>query len=839
MINSLIDVLEAGRRVSRREAVRFVTRSGSWGWSYETLRRHVESTAAWLTDDGVRRGDRVALWSENRPEWLAAFWAVQLVGAVAVPIDYASSPRLAQRFVQAADCSLLLYGTGTTNLPDVKSFPLLDIPFTEHAAVNWNPPEPDDIAQILFTSGTTGQPKGVVHRHRLLADNLQPFAAEFARYRMLAAPFQPIRILCLLPLSHVFGQTMGLFLPPLLGGSVVLAPDALPSDVARILRENRVTVLATVPWFLDHFTACVKQLPGYGPKSLRYSGWVGAAERWWKYRSVHRRLGWKFWAVVTGGAAVPQHLGNFWSDLGILLIQGYSLTEAGPVVAVNHPFRNRPGSLGTPVGKRAIRISEDGEVWVHLPSPVEVLADGQPQPVSDDGWIGTGDLVQQDADGRLYFRGRKKEVIVTGEGFNVYPDDVEPVLREQPGIRDACIVPWTEDGSEVPAVVLVLDDSSRASDVVARANRKLEHYQRIRRWFVWPEPELPRTSATGKLKRAEIRRRLEAGDLQGGPGSAAGEAVKLTRRPGWLHLAHGSPEELLKLTSLEQVELLEELEQILGKHLPEAEFTNLRTVGDLQTWIQRNAQPPDISDEDAGRPIAFPRWTLSFFPRLIRAVVREGIALPLLRALLPLRIEGSDRFRAGPSGPLLFAANHQSLLDVLILWAALPASWRSRLAPAVRMERFAGRFAPEGRPFFTRVRHRIEYISACLLFCVFPLPQRSAGLRSALHYATELAARGYHLVIFPEGERSSDGRLLPFKPGIISLARQLQIPVQTVYLDGVWRVLPREARWPRRFPVTVRFGPRLRIHPTEKVEPALERLAEIFHNLSSGRQTDS
>src|SRR5207245_637375 len=189
---------------------------------------------------------------------------------------------------------------------------------------------PDDVVEIVYTSGTTGEPKGVVHRHRNICANLRPFAREIAKYKRWARPFQPVRILDLLPLSHMFGQSQGLFIPVLLGGSVAFTTETHPGKVVDFIRANRISVLVCVPRILENLKIRTSP-PGSGRRKGPGEGHnLGIIRRLWRHRGIHSRFGWKFWAFVVGGARVEAELEQFWNGLGLLVIQGYGLTEASP-----------------------------------------------------------------------------------------------------------------------------------------------------------------------------------------------------------------------------------------------------------------------------------------------------------------------------------------------------------------------------------------------------------------------------------------------------------------------------------------------------------------------------
>jgi long-chain acyl-CoA synthetase len=325
----------------------------------------------------------------------------------------------------------------------------------------WRPltPDPDisrdDVVEIVYTSGTTGAPKGIRHRHRNICANLAPFQKEIDRYKVWATPFQPIRILNLLPLSHMFGQSMGMFSPLLLQGSVMFMDDLRPGAIIRAVHDNRVSIAVAVPRLLENIGNEVKRRVAI-PAPPQTGGLAGVALKWWRYRHIHRLFGWKFWAFVVGGARVDPELEEFWARLGFLVIQGYGLTETSPVVAVNHPFHARRGSLGKIVKGQDVRIADDGEILVRGESVV-----GEPGE-----WLHTGDLGEIAADGRLYYRGRKKDIIVTPEGLNVHPEDVETVLKRFPEVRDCAVVAVNE---QVHAAIILSDPSADVDRLVHSA----------------------------------------------------------------------------------------------------------------------------------------------------------------------------------------------------------------------------------------------------------------------------------------------------------------------------------------------------------------------------------
>lgn len=887
MIQTLADILPVFEQLRDKEALRFHNGFRTWTYSYHEVYERLSAFAHSLQQRTIKKGDRLLLWGDNGAEWVICFWGAVVRGVEVIPIDPASSVELIARICSRTNPSLLVCSdrlkTDFNRLPTVSFSDIWELPATP------SPPvvaiDPQDIVEIVFTSGTTGEPKGVVHRHRNLCANLRPFQKEIERYRYLARPFQPIRILNLLPLSHMFGQSLGLFIPLLLRGSSVFTTDLHPASIADTIRRERISVLGTVPRILSQLQSFLEEEVDTSPRPIRLRGIPGVAERWWRFRSVHSRLGWKFWAVVSGGAQVPSEIEEFWSRIGILLIQGYGLTEASPIVSVNHPFRARKGSIGQVVEGQEVRIAPDGEILVRGESIARDYFDGNrenPAAHPGDEWLHTGDIGAFDSEGNLIFKGRKKDAIVTADGLNVYPEDVESVLLENPEIESCAVVGLTSNGREQVHAVLIPRSSVFHSEygaladqlerVIRSTNRKLEPHQRIKGWTLWPEPDFPRTSSTMKIKRFEVTRRLKElkGRTKKEPAEAAapGSSDIVARIVG--DLSGQDPQRLVPdlrlaedigLNSLDRIELLSRLERAFNVRLDESQFARFETLGELAQWLQQPAfgrpvhngektirraveEPAGKKPEGNGEPVsaaaspgaarnskqfAPPRWNRLLPVRLFRFAALHTVILPLFRHYLPLTVHGVEHFAALRT-PVLFAANHSSHLDTPALLAALPRRWRSKVAPAMVQERFQAYFAPAGHPLRDRYTSGLHYFLACALFNAYPLPQRMGGIRSFLQYTGELVDRGFSPVIFPEGRRTPDGRLLPFKPGVGLMAVRLQIPVVPVFIRGLFEVFSLHDDWPKPGPVKVFFGKALRLHgedhekATRKIEQAVRAL---------------
>ncbi|MEO7649511.1 MAG: AMP-binding protein, partial [Bryobacteraceae bacterium] len=407
-------------------------------YTYADVARAARGFALRLRAAGIGKGDKVIFWSENRPEWIAALWGCVLEGAIAVPIDFQASAALVAKIRTIVGARVILIGEEVAPRDlGAAEWRLADLdwttdaaPFTPAASVNR-----DDIAEIIFTSGATSEPKGVILTHRNILANIVPVEREIRKYRKYGKAFFPLRFLNLLPLSHMFGQAMSAFIPAMLPGQSHFIHGHNPREIARQTRVRRISVLVCVPKMLDVLREHVRQdFPETAIAPPPGEGWI---KRWWRYRRVHRHFGWKFWAFVVGAAPLERELEEFWSRLGFVVIQGYGLTETAPIVTLNHPFHSRKGTAGKPIGGVQVKIAPDGEILVRGDNVTPGYFGASPETAATfvDGWLHTGDIGELDATGSLTVRGRKKEMIVTPEGLNIYPEDVERVLNTAEGVR--------------------------------------------------------------------------------------------------------------------------------------------------------------------------------------------------------------------------------------------------------------------------------------------------------------------------------------------------------------------------------------------------------------------
>jgi long-chain acyl-CoA synthetase len=852
------DVAVVQRRGYRRES-----------WTYSQLMDSAAGCAGLLRERGVRTGERVILWGSNSFEWMAAFWGCLLRGAVAVPLDDGATIEFAARVARETNARLVFASRGKpevrTESGEIAAIVLDDLARGMNSALRAEtsdytrladePVTRNHIAEILFTSGTTAEPRGVVLTHGNFLANLEPLEKGIDPYRKYEKWMHPLRFVSLVPLSHVFGQVMTLFVPPLLGATTVFEPSTNPSEIIRTIKRERATALIAVPRMLDGLHAGIERdFEAAGQKA-----WLARVfdavqgqkflRRAWRFRRIHRRFGWKFWAFISGGAAMTPETEEFFRRIGYAVVQGYGMTETASLISLNHPFRAAQGSIGKVLPGREFRLAEDGEILVRGENvSAGYWQDGGLQTSGGASWLPTGDVGELDAEGNLRFRGRKKNVIVTPAGLNVYPSDLEQALRQQADVKDCVVVAIDRGGNAEPCAVLLMqdrDDVAGANDAatraIDRANASLAEYQRMRSWIVWPDADFPRTP-TGKPRLGAITAaamQMLSGDRSGGITNAAqtvaaqlgsGRADDL----GSLLLKFSAPsgsgsggsgqqlESQLNLSSLDRVELMSAIEERYQVELNETQFAQAKTVADIEKLLQT----PSARRTD----FVYPLWTLSAPMRWIRLAVYYALVWPATQFFGHPRIVGEEQLRE-LRGPILVVSNHITRRDDSgLIMFALPTRYRHMLATAVGGETLQMMRHPPLEWFFgKRWAYQIGYLLMTALFTTFPLPQNS-GFRESFRFAGTAIDRGYSVHVFPEGHGNDTetGEMDKFQSGVGLLAENLNVPIVPMRIDGVWNMRREGRRIARRGEIVIRIGSSVKFPPGTPPEEVAVRLREII-----------
>jgi long-chain acyl-CoA synthetase len=863
--------VECAQRWPQNVAVEVQRPDGIESHTYAELRRMAESIAGWLLDSEMAAGTRVAILADNHPRWVAAYLGIIAGGGTTVPLDTAyhadqvskllrdSGATLlicdqkhletAQQAVAGSETAIVLTSTGKqpgAALP-AKVVADLDGIFTQYTGdLRAVPRAPEDVASLLYTSGTTADPKGVMLTHaNLLAEADAVFA--------WAHIGPDDAILGVLPLFHVLSQMANLLLPLVAGTRVVYLSTLNTTELLRALRERNVTAFAVVPQFFNLIHERIfKEVQQRGAmarfafaRMMRLNGLcrkVGFNLGSVLFARIHDLFGRRMRLLVTGGSRFDPKIARDFYLLGIDVLQAYGLTETCGGAFVNSPGENVIGSVGKPlksVEGRTInaQASDDGSppsgeilirgpivmkgYWNRFDATAEVLKEG---------WLHTGDLGYFDVDGNLFITGRQKDVIILANGKNVYPEEIEAHYLQSPLIKEICVLGTEDAGVEkLYAVITPNFEVLRQRKIVNTKevlrfdieglSAKLPSTKRIAGYEIWQE-DLPRTT-TRKLKRFEIEKRVKAGKREdagvelakplaqedsawlGQPDNQ--RALKIIREYSPTHPEYISPADNLELDlgldSMRRVELLVALEQELGGDVEESRLADIYTVRELVDAVRESAasvKAPNrkpaqafagwgtVLKEDPTDPAAFavtkPR---PFIDRMLFVVTRMIKLLWSIRA--PVKVEGLENLPARP--PFLLCSNHQSFLDPVMLLAILPLRVLLRLFAVGTSEIFG--------PGFMR------YIARILRVVVV---DPDANLIPAMRAGAYGLRQGLSLLLYPEGERSIDGTPRIFKKGAAILSIHLQVPIVPIAIDGFHDAWPRGKSFQKFLPLKMKIG---------------------------------
>lgn len=874
--------------IVRARAVRFpdaIAVGGQQGLGWKTVASRVlldliDRLADELRDTWtIAPGDRVVLWIPNSwraPVYLFALWKL---GAIVVPFDREMNPSAAASIIDSVEPRWILGGYGTRPgwASESDRFvewwePLAGRVERADAHSAWSVPA-EDLAAIFFTSGTTGQPKGCMITHANLC-----FEVDALRN---CIPLDPTcRLASILPLSHLFELTCGLLYPLAMGAAIHYVPSRRGPDLVRVLREQRVTHMIAVPQLLTMMSQALDgRLRDRLPTPL-YRGLTALADRLPLearrnlFFMVHRQIGGQLRVIASGGAALAPEIHHQWERIGVSIVQGYGTSECSPVVAAGIPGATPVGSVGRPLPGVEVRLSAEGELIARGPNVMRGYWQ-DPERTAEvlrDGWYATGDQARIDADGNVWILGRLKDLIVLPSGLNVWPQDVEDVLRSHPAVKDAAVVlvptpsgganlhayliPFVPavaegaqpDASGVPSAPAAPDGEGSPSAldltrIVAWANGRLAQHQRVATasWWVSETGDFPRTS-TLKVRRHLLPAPDRAATIKVASALAAddpvGQAVAAAS-----HLPHVEDQQTLGelgLDSLGLVELALLIEEKTGHAVDDGDLSLDMTVAQVRSAL---ATDPVASTDAVAKPSQRERdWEMPLWPYTWGHAFRV-LSLPfdlLYRAAVTQTIVLGDEYLADLPPRVIFAGTHRSYGDLLLLRMALSRTGARRFARKLVVAASSVRYGQAG----------ILGSYATLAFGLYPLQQHH-GRAASLRGLAQLAMLGNATLIFPQGKHTSPSReragdpIARFRPGVAQLAAALDAVVVPFGLAGTERIVPPEpppgfegpviAGIPvlvNRGPLAICFGAAIRPGDGEDQRAFTERLERICFDLA-------
>ena len=861
--------VECAEQWPQNVAVEIQKADGIESYTYAELRRMAEALGGWFLANGMPAGERIAILADNHPRWVAAYLGIIAAGGTAVPLDTAYHADQVAKLLKDGGASLLICdekhwevsneAVGGTEIPiilangragtPVPPQPLttLDAIFSQ-SAQNFTPVprQPDDIASLLYTSGTTADPKGVMLTH---ANLLGEAEAVFAW-----ADLGPRdAILGVLPLFHVLSQMANLLLPLVAGAKVVYLSTLNTTELFKALQERNITAFAVVPQFfnliherifkeVDKKGLATRSAFGLMRRTTLFCRKLGLNPGRIFFGKVHALFGKRMRYLVTGGSRFDPQIARDFYSLGIDVLQAYGLTETCGGAFVQSANDLAIGSVGKPLKGIEGKILDPQPADDGSPASGEILIRGPiimkgywnrsdaTAEVLKDGWLYTGDLGYFDERGNLFITGRKKDVIILSNGKNVYPEEIEAHYLQSPYIKEVCVM-GLEGQDKLYAVIVpnfevlrqrkVLNSKEVIRFDIEGLSAKLASTKRISGYEIWQE-DLPRTT-TRKIKRFEVQKRVQARK-----GSAEARELAVTKplsdeEKAWLQhedvrkaltiireFAVNPPEEMrptdnleldLGLDSMRRVELLVAVEEQIGGNVPESELANIYTVRELVDVVQASAA--GRSDKNVRAKQTFPGWhsVLRQDPNdpAVTSITKSrpitDTAIFLLARFLGLlwrifgRIDVEGLENVPNQGPYLLCSNHQSYIDPVFLLVVLPYQTLRQLFAVGTSEIFRG-----------GLMLRLARILRVMV--VDP----DANLIPAMRAGAYGLRHSMGLMLYPEGERSIDGAPKIFKKGAAILSIHLQVPIVPIAVDGFFEAWPRGKSFQRFTSLKIKLG---------------------------------
>jgi long-chain acyl-CoA synthetase len=834
--------------------------------TYSDAVRMSAAVGEWVRGS-VARGSRCAILAANSPQWVATYMGIVGAGAVAVPFDTALKTEQVHTLLRDSGAEVLFTDDKFLAIAETASAELGVRIQHLGAAVAGNSSgaefapldvSPDDIAAILYSSGTTGDPKGVMLTHANLHAETDAILKVFD-----IGPADSM--LGILPLFHALAQVVNLLLPLAAGTRIVFLDSLNTTELLKALPTINIFVCVPQFFYLIH-ERIQKEVKAKGPtaeRAFRLMLKLSAAGRKLGlnpgkifFKPIHKLIGPNMRYLATGGSKFDAQIGRDFEAMGFTMLQGYGLTETTGAATYTPPASVDIGTVGRPLPGVEVKIipsarAEDdgtpadaGEICIRGPIVMKGYWN-RPDATADairDGWLHTGDLGFKDARGNITITGRAKEVIVLSNGKNIYPEEIEKHYQKSPLIKEICVLglqskPGEPFSERLHGVIVPNFEELKARKVVntrevirfdvENLSTQLPSTKRILSYEIWQE-ELPRTT-TRKLKRFEIERLVrersravnEGDDIATRKLSVDDEmwlsepdvqrALNVIREAAKakkdIHPADNLELDL-GLDSMERVELLVALERELGSHVEDSIVSEVYTARELVDAV-RNAKG------HAGQRAAAPAWDAVLQadpddPAVLSATephtlatrfwyTATRIANMVAKDAFKLRVEGAENLPE--SGPFILAPNHQSFLDPPVLMGTLP--WRT----------FKDLFYVGTSEIFGEGRNSNSFLRAMGRSLKLIPVDPDANLVPAMRAGAFGLRRGKVLVLYPEGERSIDGVPRAFKKGGAILSAHLNVPIVPVALDGFHEAWPRGKKFQKVTRVRIRFGEP--VHPAQ------------------------
>lgn len=799
-------------------------------YSFGEINLQSKKLAAYLKTEGVKKGDRILIWGPNCPQWIITFFASLRLGAVAVPVDIATSSETAKKFIEQTQPKKLFISKFISAQSIHPKDNIIALEEVIEISKNLTPSRDEkisenDLAEILFTSGTTGFPKGVELTHKSILYSITSISQRFPATRDLKS-------LSILPLSHIFEQIAGLFLPFSVGAQIAYLTRINSATILRGLKLHKVTNMLVVPRVLNLLLAAIEREVQEEHRYLLYKGLLSISFIVPSYNirkilfwRVHKALGGNFRFFACGGAPIEKDTAKDLETMGIHVYQGYGSTETAALTTINLDGGSKITSAGLRAPHTEIKVAEDGEILVKSPTLFKGYWKNpeKTKEAFDGEWYKTGDIGKIDNNGFLFLLGREKFRIILPSGLKVYPEDIESKLNNHPKVKDSCVLGILND-KEIALFATIITDYPKLIDkIIEDVNKKLENSQQIYHYSAWPAEDFPRLRnlKVDRVKVEEIITNNSSEKFQQDEQQKKNKKIDMVVEIV-AEIAQKDSSEIkaatnlssdLKFDSLKRVELISRIEEELGVVVAESSINSETTIEKLREICKHSQKIIERV-----RP-NWPRWNTA---TVIRSFLQNFFLFPLHSIFVKINIQ-NPQFLSQASDPAIYYINHTVAHDMLAVLRIIPPKRRKKIAIIADSwiwdKRFMGGFVME------------------ILVNGIAFAKHGPGKGESLEFAAHLIDQGYSLLIAPEGQVTHDGKLLPFKNGTGLIAVEFGTDLVPIKVEGYRKIFPGkfgtilEAIPHRRGTIDIKVGKPLNFKDTKDYNLATQKMREAMLKL--------
>ncbi len=813
----------------------------------------------------IKRGDRIVICSYNSPQYVVAYLGCLFSGVILVPLDFASSENFILKIIKTTNSKLLITSNlkiiGNLGLKLIKTNDLKNIKNINASKINVenlfeilkklkkkkinNNIKDKNLVQILYTSGTTGNPKGVMLTHNNLYENITAIS------KVIKLTHKD-KSLSVLPLSHVFEQVCGFLYFQINGASITYMKSRRGSEIINLFQKEKINLMLTVPALLIIFKNKIEEKAKTSGnhksllKALKLADKLPIYLRRLLFKRIHQSFGGKLKKIVVGGASLPIDVELFWERIGIKIIKGYGLTETSPIVTATPENNRLLGSVGPTIPGVKLKFSKQQEILVkgknvfcgYYQKNINLknislnnfgyYENKLTKSEFDQDWFKTGDIGFFDKNNFLFIKGRLKNMILSESGLNVYPEDIEDKLNKIADIKESIVTGITKNNKVKIVAVLLLTKENRQKYqhqrkklkfLINQVNQQLENHQKIADFIIWEEDDFPRT-LTLKIKRKEIQQQLNNRD-QVNTIEHQDKLINILSS-----LTHIKAEKIvdemflhadLGFDSLKILELATLVEEVLKVEIEESEINKKTTVKELRTMItnqklkhKKNYLPQSMF------------WRIFVPFKLL--LLKLGYLLVNI-FITELDIKGiSNLNNIKKKEQVIIISNHTSHFDIFIIMKLLPRHIQKQIASGGAADYF-----------FKTNNFKSKIISWFMyhLFSSYPIPRdkkvKQFSLKESMNFVGEIIDKGWSLFLFPEGTRTMSGKINPFLNGIGLIVAETGLPVIPVKIEGLYQIFPKGTHFPKqKGNVKIKFGKKIQFNSDQSVENITQKLEKII-----------